>query len=70
MDCGDVLPKRTIRFSYALELPAGAGTLHLASADPYLQPRCNYNDLQDPWDRQRRREAIRLGLQLGAQRVY
>jgi predicted dehydrogenase (TIGR03970 family) len=67
---GDVLPERTMRFSCALELPASAGTLELASADPHLQPRFNYNHLADPWDRQRMREAIRLCLRLSAQPAY
>lgn len=67
---GDVLPERTMRFSCVLELPASAGTLQLASANPHLQPRFNYNYLTDPWDRQRMREAIRLCLQLGTQSAY
>ena len=45
---GDVLPERTMRFSCVLELPAGAGTLQLASADPHLQPRFDYNYLARP----------------------
>lgn len=67
---GEVLPDRTIRFSCALELPAGAGELHLASADSHVQPRFDYRYLDDPWDRQRLREAVRLCLQLVAQKPY
>jgi choline dehydrogenase len=67
---GDVLPDRTIRFSCALELPSGAGELHLASVDPHVQPHFNYRYLEDPWDRQRLREAVRLCLQLAAQKPY
>jgi len=55
---GDVLPDRTIRFSCTLELPAGAGELHLASADPHGQPPFDYRYLEDPWDRQRMRERV------------
>ena len=61
---GDVLPDRTIRFSCALELPAGAGELRLTSTDPHVQPHFDYRYLEDPWDRQRLREAVRLCLQL------
>src|SRR5262249_43528157 len=67
---GDVLPDRTIRFSCALELPAGAGELRLASADPHAQPHFDYRYLEDPWDRQRLREAVRLCLQLAKQKTY
>jgi choline dehydrogenase len=67
---GDVLPDRTIRFSCALELPSGAGQLRLTSADPHVQPHFNYRYLEDPWDRQRLREAVRLCLQLAAQKPY
>jgi len=67
---GDVLPDRTIRFSCALELPAGAGELHLTSTDSHVQPHFDYHYLEDPWDRQRLREAVRLCLQLAAQQPY
>jgi choline dehydrogenase len=67
---GDVLPDRTIRFSCALELPAGAGELRLQSPDPHVQPHFDYRYLEDPWDRQRLREAVRLCLQLARQKAY
>ena len=67
---GDVLPDRTIRFSCALELPVGAGELRLTSTDPHAQPHFDYRYLEDPWDRQRLREAVRLCLQLAQQKAY
>lgn len=67
---GDVLPDRTIRFSCALELPASAGELRLQSTDPHVQPHFDYRYLEDPWDRQRLREAVRLCLQLAQQKAY
>src|SRR5262249_32969033 len=67
---GDALPERTIRFSCALELPTSAGELHLASTDPHVQPQFNYRYLEDPWDRQRMREAVRLCLQLAEQQTF
>ena len=67
---GDVLPDRTIRFSCALELPAGAGELRLTSTDPHVQPHFDYRYLEDPWDRQRLREAVRLCLQLARHKAY
>ncbi len=67
---GDVLPERTIRFSCALELPTGAGELHLACTDPHVQPQFNYRYLKDPWDRQRMREAVHLCLRLAEQTSY
>ena len=67
---GDVLPDRTIRFSCALELPIGAGELRPTSTDPHVQPHFDYRYLEDPWDRQRLREAVHLCLQLARQKAY
>ena len=57
---GDVLPDRGIRLSCALELPAGSGEVELQSADPLQQPRLNYHYMENAWDRERLREAVRL----------
>ena len=57
---GDVLPDRGIRLSCALELPAGSGEVELQSADPLQQPRFNYRYMENDWDRERLREAVRL----------
>ena len=57
---GEALPDRAIRISCALELPAGFGELRIVSADPTQQPEFHYHYLEDPWDRERMREAVRL----------
>ena len=54
-----------IRITGGIYLAAGAGELKLASADPNVQPMLDYNYLQDPFDRDRLREMVRLCLQLG-----
>ena len=61
---GDVLPDRGIRLSCALELPASSGEVELQSADPLQQPRFNYHYMENGWDRERLREAVRLCRQL------
>ena len=43
-----------------LYLAMGAGELRLASADPHVQPDMDYRYLENPWDRQRMRDAVRL----------
>ena len=47
-----------------LYLAEGSGELRLTSADPRAQPQMDYRYLQDPWDRQRLREAVRLAVLL------
>jgi choline dehydrogenase len=42
----------------------GARVLSLASAAPEVPPRIQYHSLQDPHDRERLREAVRLATQL------
>ena len=61
---GDPLEGEGIRFTCILELAVGAGELKLASTDPYEQPLLDYNYLQEPWDRERLREGVRLCLKL------
>ena len=51
-------------FSAALQNAATAGWLRLASTDPQVQPNLNYDYLSDPTDRQRMREAVRLGIRI------
>ena len=48
-----------IRIGCRLELPESRGTLTLESADPYQQPRLDYQFLTEPWDRERMRDAVR-----------
>ena len=57
---GDPLAAEGIRFTCILELAVGTGELRLASTDPTVQPHLEYRYLEDPWDRQRLREAVRL----------
>ena len=59
---GDPLEGEGIRFTCILELAAGAGELKLASTDPHVQPLLNYRYLEDPWDRARLREGVRMCL--------
>ena len=51
-------------FSAALQNAVSAGRLRLASTDPHVQPDLNYDYLSDPYDRERMRGAVRLGLRI------
>jgi choline dehydrogenase len=51
-------------FSAALQNATTAGWLRLASTDPHVQPLLNYDYLSDPGDRERMRDAVRLGIRL------
>jgi choline dehydrogenase len=50
-------PSHTI--NCGLYLAAGKGELRLTSADPKAYPSMDYRYLEDPWDRERLREAVR-----------
>ncbi|MDA0264921.1 MAG: mycofactocin system GMC family oxidoreductase MftG [Chloroflexi bacterium] len=50
-------PSHTI--NCGLYLAAGKGELRLTSADPHAHPSMNYHYLEEPWDRERLREAVR-----------
>ncbi|MFQ6029080.1 MAG: mycofactocin system GMC family oxidoreductase MftG [Dehalococcoidia bacterium] len=50
--------------STALQNATTAGRVRLASTDPRVQPSLNYDYLSDPYDRERMREAVRLGLRI------
>src|SRR5215831_7121394 len=67
---GDPLQAEGIRFTCILELALGAGELRLASTDPTVQPHLDYRYLEDPWDRQRLREAVRLCARLLEHEAY
>lgn len=54
----------------ALENPATAGVLRLASADPHDQPAFNYQYLSNGWDRERLRQGVRLAIGLSQQPAY
>ena len=55
-----------INMSVLLGLAVGSGQLWLTSVDPKVQPFLDYRYLQDPFDRQRLREAVHLCLKLYA----
>ncbi len=59
-----------MRLNCMLSLAAGAGELRLTSMDPHVQPYLNYNYLEDPLDRQRLREGVRLCIQLLENRAF
>ena len=61
---GDPLEGEGVRFSCILELPAGKGAVTLASADPHDQPNLYYGFLEEPSDRERLREAVRVCFRL------
>jgi choline dehydrogenase len=67
---GDPLQAEGIRFTCILELAVGAGELRLTSTDPTVQPHLDYRYLEDPWDRQRLREAVRLCARLLQHEAY
>jgi choline dehydrogenase len=67
---GDPAEGEGIRFTCVLELAVGAGEVKLASTDPHVQPILDYRYLQDPWDRERLREGVRLCLGLLEHDVY
>jgi choline dehydrogenase-like flavoprotein len=53
-----------IRMTTGIQLAVGSGQLRLTSADPHVQPSLDYRYLEDPFDRQRLREAVHLCLKL------
>jgi len=55
-------PSHTI--NCGLYLAVGVGEIRLTSTDPTAPPRMDYRYLEDPWDRQRLREAVRLCVRL------
>jgi len=59
-----------VRFTCVLELANGFGELTLASGDPTVQPHLNYRYLEDAWDRERLREAVRLAMDLVEHPMY
>ena len=61
---GDRMVPLGVRMNIVLDLALGSGELRLTSTDPNDQPFLNYNYLQEPFDRQRLREGVRLALKL------
>jgi choline dehydrogenase-like flavoprotein len=58
------------RIGCRVELPVGAGVLSLASADPEVHPKIQYQSLKDPHDREPLREAVRLAAALLRQEAF
>ena len=58
------MAERRVEMMIALLLPVSSGELTLASTDPHLQPVLDYNYLDQPFDRERLREGVRLALRL------
>ena len=67
---GDPLEAEGMRFDCTLELANGSGELKLKTNDPKEQPFLDYRFCQDPWDRQRLRETVRLGIRLSEHESY
>ena len=53
-----------------LQLAIGSGELKLRTTDPNVQPFLDYRYLDEPFDRERMRKAVRLCLELGDQDVF
>lgn len=62
---GEMLAERRVEMMVALLLPISSGQLRLVSTDPDMQPSLDYNYLDQPFDRERLREGVRLALSLG-----
>ena len=61
---GDPFAQEGIRFTCMLELAEGAGEITLQESDPTVQPYINCRHLEHPRDKERLREAIRIGVKL------
>ena len=59
-----------IRMTTTILFAAGSGELTLTSTDPTVQPFLDYRYLEDPVDRQRLREAVRLCVSLGQDKGF
>ena len=66
----DPTESRLIEMMVPLLLPLSSGELRLNSTDPADKPYLDYNYLDDPFDRQRMRDAVRLAIQLGGHRDF
>ena len=62
---GDGRQPLGIAIVVVLNLALSQGELKLNSTDPTVQPFLNYNYLQDPFDRERMRESVRLCVEMG-----
>ena len=60
----------TTAMECGLYLALGSGELRLTSADPHQQPFLDYKFLEQPWDRERLREGVRLAIKLVEYRSF
>jgi choline dehydrogenase len=67
---GNRMAPMGIRMTTGIQLAVGAGELRLTSTDPNVQPSLDYRYLEDPFDRQRLREAVRLCLSLAEHEAF
>lgn len=67
---GDRMVPLGVRMNIVLDLALGSGELRLTSTDPNDQPFLNYNYLQEPFDRQRLREGVRLAIKLAEHKSF
>ncbi|MCI0440416.1 MAG: mycofactocin system GMC family oxidoreductase MftG [Chloroflexi bacterium] len=61
---GDRMEPLGVRITVALYLAASKGEIRLQSTDPHVQPFLDYHLLEDPFDKQRMREGVRLAVNL------
>ena len=67
---GNRLEPTGVSMSIMLELAVGAGELRLATIDPDIQPYIDFRYLDDSFDRERLREAVRLCVRLAEHRDF
>ena len=61
---GDPFAEEGVRFTCMLELALSSGELRITSVDPSVQPFIDCRYLEEPWDRERMREGVRIALKL------
>ena len=64
---GDRMEAQGIRIIASIFLADSAGEMTLTSADPHVQPFLDFHLLEDPFDRQRMREAVRIAVDVFSQ---
>jgi len=67
---GDPMAEEGIRFTCMVELAQSAGELRLNSDDPHEQPFIDCRFLEEPWDRERLREGVRIILDMLEQESF
>ena len=67
---GDPMKGGGVTIAAVLNLAVSAGEQRLTSTDPHVQPYLDYRLLLDPWDGQRIRECVRLGIRLLEHEAY